>query len=192
MGWVSPTGFDDPDSEWTAETLLYDDDEGSYGIGKGDHYVELSLASAINCEKCRLQVALDGTYNVDFHYDADWHNIFHDTVTEAEGWKEITNVAGIKLVDKARIKRDTSDAYVEEFDFWKDVTLATAAKRRMAAAFKPILKAPIPDGTISAADREHIAWTYGGLAAPVGLGAYYMMLSSYGINIQSAGQGRVQ
>lgn len=82
---------------------------------------------------------------------------------------------------------ETGDALLLEW------TLDTAArKRRMAAAFKPILKAPIPDGTISAADREHIAWTYGGLAAPVGLGAYYMMLSSYGINIQSAGQGRVQ
>jgi len=83
---------------------------------------------------------------------------------------------------------ETGDALLLEW------TLDTAArKRRMAAAFKPILKAPIPDGTISAADREHIAWTYGGVApVTVGLGAYYMMLSSYGINIQSAGQGRVQ
>lgn len=39
----------------------------------------------------------------------------------------------------------------------------TAAKRRMAAAFKPIHKAPLPDGTISKQDRVHAGWTYGGV-----------------------------
>lgn len=39
----------------------------------------------------------------------------------------------------------------------------TAAKRRMAASFKPIMKAPIPDGTIGKSDRVHIGWAYGGI-----------------------------
>lgn len=39
----------------------------------------------------------------------------------------------------------------------------SAAKRRMAASFKPIWKAPIPDGTISKQDRVHAGWVYGGI-----------------------------
>jgi len=39
----------------------------------------------------------------------------------------------------------------------------SAVKRRMAASFKPITKAPIPDGTISKQDRVHIGWNYGGV-----------------------------
>lgn len=39
----------------------------------------------------------------------------------------------------------------------------TAAKRRMAASFKPIWKVPIPDGTIDVNDRVHAGWAYGGI-----------------------------
>ena len=44
------------------------------------------------------------------------------------------------------------------------MAIDTAAKRRSAASRKPILKAPIPDGTIDASDRAHIAWLYSGIS----------------------------
>jgi len=43
------------------------------------------------------------------------------------------------------------------------MAIDTAAKRRMAACTKPIIKAPIPDGDITEKDRAHICWTYGAL-----------------------------
>ena len=43
------------------------------------------------------------------------------------------------------------------------MAIDTSIKRRMASTFLPIWKAPIPSGTIEAADRAHISWIYGGV-----------------------------
>lgn len=45
------------------------------------------------------------------------------------------------------------------------MAIDTAAKRRSAAAIKPIHKGGIiPDGTIDASDRATIAWLYSGIS----------------------------
>lgn len=44
------------------------------------------------------------------------------------------------------------------------MAIDTALKRRSAACFKPILKAPLPAGTIGAAQRAHAGWLYAGIS----------------------------
>ena len=47
------------------------------------------------------------------------------------------------------------------------MAIDSVTKRRSAACCKPFHKAPIPDGTIGAADRAHISWLYSGIAIGV-------------------------
>lgn len=130
MGWVSPTGFVDPDNKWSDEGKAYDDNIGTYathadiGAYSWGSYLELTHA-AIDCNK--VQYRVDGTgmtqVSVDVYYDGDWHNIYEGTFTYP-AWEEKSIPAGTKSVTAARLKiyNDTGVARVGEiyeFDFWE-------------------------------------------------------------------------
>ena len=57
-GWVSPTGFADPSSQWTTETKAYDDNIGSYATHAGGAgwrgFLQFDLSSAIYCDRVRV------------------------------------------------------------------------------------------------------------------------------------------
>ena len=130
MGWVSPTGFNDPQSGWTDETKLYDEDTGSYSISDSilakewSEYVELTHA-ALNCDKVQFWAYYGATYitqiSLDVYYDSDWHNIYEGVYADRE-WVEKTIPAGTKSVTAARAKfynnyTGPQQAYFYEFDF---------------------------------------------------------------------------
>lgn len=45
------------------------------------------------------------------------------------------------------------------------MAIDTQTRRRSVSGYSGIVIAPLADGTINAADREHIAWLYAGIAA---------------------------
>lgn len=129
-GHISPTGFSDADSEWGDETNIYDGNTATYGYTLTyDHYIELTLDSAINLDTIRIYGALynpavgllDLEVAIDLYYDADWHNIFDGTIAKST-WVEKTNSAGVKSVSKARIKSNNESyrTFVYEFEFMRD------------------------------------------------------------------------
>jgi len=130
--WDSPTGHNDPDSKWIWEDRAYDESlaTGSWAYhlpADYDHYLELTLGSAIGCDRVRVYAGSvpnwpgpmeDAKISVDLFYDGNWHNIFSGTTTK-QTWVTLTNSAGVKSVSKARIKGTDSDYYTDlyEFDF---------------------------------------------------------------------------
>ena len=125
MAWVSPTGYNDPDSKWGNETNAYDDDLETFAYDfPNGYYLELTLGSAISCDKVRIYcerytsgVAYDLDVDVDVYYSGSWHNIHSGTVTK-NTWVELS-VGSTQTVDKARIKTNDISASrrIREFDF---------------------------------------------------------------------------
>lgn len=128
MGWVSPTGDNDPDSKWDAETSAYDDNEATaaYNQEQENYYLELTH-EALNCDKIRI-MACD--FHVDTYYDAaviigvyysdDWHTIFTGTVTDRT-WVE-KPIGSTQSVTAVRVTM--TDTYYDfhnlfEVDFWE-------------------------------------------------------------------------
>lgn len=83
MGWVNPTGHNDPSSTWSNETLAYDNDTNTYAsttVPKSgwSGYLELTIAS-VSCDKVRGWFN-EGLPNIsdfewDVYYSGSWHNI---------------------------------------------------------------------------------------------------------------------
>ena len=130
MAWVSPTGYNDPDSKWSNEASAYDDDTGTAATqtaSSAGYYLELTLGSAISCDKVQIS-AFTGYYSppyqrdpdidIDVFYSGAWHNIWSGTIAN-NTWVE-KSIGSTESVDKARVKwNDGGDAggRLEEFDF---------------------------------------------------------------------------
>jgi len=127
MAWFSPTGFVDPNTRWADETNAYDEDTGSYALNPGlqsGYYLELTLTSAIDCNKVRIWASDEGEdpdLDIDVFYGGDWHNIFSGVITKST-WVE-KPIGSTQSVDKARVKSNSYgwDTYLYEFDFWEVV-----------------------------------------------------------------------
>lgn len=127
MAWVSPTGFIDPSNAWSWETWAYDNDlETAAETQSETAYLELTLGSAISCDKVRIYAAdLNGGLNdpeldIDVFYDGAYHNIFSGVITK-EVWVE-KSIGSTETVSKARVRMtDAAQAwhFVIEFDFWE-------------------------------------------------------------------------
>jgi hypothetical protein len=125
MAWVSPTGYNDPDSKWGNEANAYDEDTDTFAYDfPNGYYLELTLESAISCDKVRIYcerytsgVSYDLDVDVDVYYSAAWHNIHSGTVTK-NTWVELS-IGSTQTVDKARIKTNDISASrrIKEFDF---------------------------------------------------------------------------
>jgi len=125
--WVSPTGFNDPDSLWNSETLAYDVDTGtganSYnGTARTwGSYVELNIAS-ISCNSIRFYAyysAADiNSVSIDVYYSGAWHNIFEGIYVN-QTWEEKA-IGSTQDVTAARVRfyaKKTATAYLYEFEF---------------------------------------------------------------------------
>lgn len=131
VGWILPTGHIDPNDKWIYEERAYDDNISTFTSTTGYHYygepLELILDSSIYCSKVRINAASYWTHryrdpdlSVDIHYDGGWHNIFSGRISK-QAWVEIPIPAGIKLVDKARVKwNEDVVKYLYEFNFWSE------------------------------------------------------------------------
>jgi len=128
-GWVSPTGFADPDNQWTSENYVYDDNTGTYATHAGGAgwrgFVELTLSSPIYCD--RVRVFSDFGYGVvdrvdiDIYNSSSWIDKYNDTISDA-AWSEISFSAETN-VTKARFRYHYLAGgwqfWLYEFDFWQ-------------------------------------------------------------------------
>jgi len=128
MGWVSPTGFVDPEAEWEDEADAYDGSIYTFAYHRpprywGD-YLELTHA-AMDCNKVRYYVSTHEyitQISVDVYYGDDWHNIYEGAFTNDE-WIE-KEIGTTESVTAARVKfyclwGNGYSAYLNEFEFWE-------------------------------------------------------------------------
>lgn len=126
--WVSPTGYEDPGSEWTGETNAYDDNTGTYAVSDvpgGDtwsNYLVLTNNATI-CGRIRYYIGresdLINQVEIDI-YNGSWINVYSDTGI----WNTWTNVSFTETsVTKMRFRFFNDHAfqarmaYVYEADF---------------------------------------------------------------------------
>ena len=119
MAWVSPTGHNDPDSKWTTEANAYDEDTDTHAWTFQDgYYLELTLESAISCDKVRSWWSTstgDADVDIDVYYSGAWHNI-HSGVIGKGDWVE-SSLGSTQTVEKARVKLNAFRThYLKEFD----------------------------------------------------------------------------
>ena len=120
MAWVSPTGHNDPDSKWTTGANAYDEDTDTHAWTFQDgYYLELTLESAISCDKVRSWWSTstgDADVDIDVYYSGAWHNI-HSGVIGKGDWVE-SSLGSPQTVEKARVKLNAFRThYLKEFDF---------------------------------------------------------------------------
>lgn len=106
MGWVSPTGFNDPDTKWGSEADAYNgntaDGADPYSVPptSWSSFIEFTHA-ALNCNKIRFYADYDANYynsmNVEVYYDGAWHDIFEGAYADKD-WEEVSIPAGTKSV----------------------------------------------------------------------------------------------
>ncbi|GAJ09249.1 unnamed protein product, partial [marine sediment metagenome] len=108
MAWVSPTFFNDPDTQWSDEPNAYDEDTGSQALTAppGDSwssFLELTHA-AINCDKVRFHAPYDASQNsikLEVFYDGSWHEVYEGVYANNE-WVE-KDLGGTFPVTAARV-----------------------------------------------------------------------------------------
>ena len=120
MGWISPTGHDDYDVfPWAYETLAYDDDTASSAANSiGGHWLELSLTSAISCDKVRIfcsTVSPTNSWQIEVYYSGSWHSIKNAIIAEDE-WVEV-EIGSTQTVDKAKVYANQNNNKLYEFAF---------------------------------------------------------------------------
>lgn len=108
MGWISPTGHNDPDGDWSYETRAYDDDLVKWAYENGTGYLELTHA-ALLCDKVRFYT--EGWYgthtlDLDVYYGGAWHNIYSANPPEDQ-WVEVA-IGSTESVTAARVKASSS------------------------------------------------------------------------------------
>jgi hypothetical protein len=122
VGWVSPTGDNDPNSKWYSDADARDDNESTYAytITQGE-WLELTLSSPLLCDKIRILPYIDvySSADVEVYYDESWHNIHSGGLT-TDTWNEIA-IGSSEMVTKARVRASVLTELwsfaVYEFDF---------------------------------------------------------------------------
>lgn len=137
MAWISPTGYNDPDSNWVDENKIYDGNTGTDGYSDDNHkgqwtsYIELTHAAFV-CSKIRFyaRYAYGAVEQIDIDvYDGSvWHDVYEGIFANLT-WVEKT-LSEIKNITKARVRLYiTGDAVskspLSEFEFYQLPTVTT-------------------------------------------------------------------
>lgn len=120
--WVSPTGHDDPSSDWDWEEDGYNDDTGDFCYNTdptNPDYFYLTLVAGITCNKVRAWSEANSDWDIDVHYGGGWHNIHSGSFAENQ-WVEFA-IGSEEIVDQARIRETEFYALgkLNDFDFWE-------------------------------------------------------------------------
>jgi hypothetical protein len=126
MSWVSPTGYNDPNSKWSNEPDAYDGDIGTCALSSSESnwgsFIELTH-DAIDCDKVRHYSAYHATYrdqiDIDVYYEGAWHDVYEGNFP-TQTWDEKTIPGGTKSVTAARVRyhhQSPSWAAIYEFEF---------------------------------------------------------------------------
>jgi len=131
MSWISPTGHNDPSSDWADEANAYDDDIETEAISTGSGwsgFLELEISGGVLCNKVRFyaevqyaprDVDIDAYYDDGSGWGADWHDVYQGSFT-ALAWVEKS--FPLQTVTKARIRFNNTisgQRLLYKFDFWK-------------------------------------------------------------------------
>lgn len=109
MGWISPTGHNDPGSDWVNEIRAYDTYLNLYASnfqvssGWEPDFLELTH-NALNCDKIRhYSDGADITQvDLDVYYSGAWHDVYQGIFT-LKTWEE-KSLGGTYLVTKLRVR----------------------------------------------------------------------------------------
>lgn len=126
MAWVSPTGHNDPDTQWSDEANAYDENTASYAKDSvrghsWSAFLELTHA-ALWCDKLRFNADFGGAgYFIDVDvYDTAWRHVYEGDFAD-EAWVE-KDLDELRQITMARVRlfndgglAKTSKLY--EFDF---------------------------------------------------------------------------
>jgi len=95
-GWVTPTSDNDPDTAWTNEDKIWNDNVADYGtinipLSSWSSFIEL-LHDSIYCDKVRYYVHVDNhdnvnQINVDAYYNSGWQDVYQGVFAEG-AWEE--------------------------------------------------------------------------------------------------------
>lgn len=145
LGWVTPTSDNDPDTAWTDEANIWDDNEATYGYNfptadSWGSFIELFHA-AISCIAVRIKATKVVTWvdqiDVDVHYEGEaagvWHHVYSGTDYYHAAWTGLLLPDGEQSVDgaRARMYNDLDEAAVGsiyEFDFGQAVAAVTVGR----------------------------------------------------------------
>jgi hypothetical protein len=128
-GWTSPTGAADPSSQWTNEARAYDENTATYASHTAavgwQGYLELTLGSAIYCNRVRVFSDFDSYYvdkvSIDVYNTSSWIEKYNGTISNC-AWTEV-EFGAESNVTKARFRyhyiRGSVIFWFYEFDFWQ-------------------------------------------------------------------------
>lgn len=125
MGWILPTGHNDPQNTWNNETQAYNNDIDDYADTSNGDFLELTL-DAISCGKIRIYCAKwkSGIYAnpdiiIEVYYSGGWHEIFDGSIAN-KIWVE-KEIGSTQLVTGAKVCCDNykgyTNFYIYEFEF---------------------------------------------------------------------------
>ncbi len=129
IGWITPTNYGDPSSQWTQETRAYDENTATYAshtaaVGwRG--FLVLNLSSPIYCDRVRVFADFDTGYvdriSIDVYNSTTWIEKYNGTIGNCV-WTEL-EFSGETNVTKARFRYHFISGSVifwfYEFDFWQ-------------------------------------------------------------------------
>ena len=132
LGWISPTGHNDPENMWEDESNAYDQNPLTSTSGEAVGYgwqwtswLELTISSPIDCDRIRFWAYSSGYCNeidIDVFYSNDWHDVYQGSYIDRE-WVEKT--FSEQSVTKARVKFKVRGVYspgianLYEFQFYE-------------------------------------------------------------------------
>lgn len=131
-GWVTPTGYSNPDSKWEDELNVYDDDTNTYA--RCYHNINDPVwgpflyftRGTITSDRIRFWATTDGYYidsvDVDVLRNGAWTNVYEGAFSNKQ-WVEKTFTQGTVTQARIRFHVSTTDVgmfwELHEFDFYK-------------------------------------------------------------------------
>lgn len=132
--WVSPTGFNDPDTAWNNEPNAYDDNLGTAtdsAIGTDKTwggYIELEIDEII-CKRIRYFADLSSDItkiDIDLYYNDVWNDLYEGVFAD-QVWEE-RSMVNYQYVTKARVRfyaKKAATAYLYEFEFEQRIFISS-------------------------------------------------------------------
>lgn len=129
MGWVSPTGYEDPYGAWYDEWRAYNENTGNSACTTNPYdknvyppFLILTI-DEITSDKLRLNLGNFEDYrivDVDVYKDGEWVDVYEGDAY-APGWTEKTFTKGsvTKVRFRSKDARWENWARLFEFDFWE-------------------------------------------------------------------------
>jgi len=128
VGWVSPTGYNDPYNKWSVEASAYDDRISTYAWSVSTEEGEQSRLelthAALNCDKVRFRLGFEDDEDcvsgvvVAVYYEGGWHNVYSGGVPPY-GWNEASIAAGTKSVTAMYINWEVDSEQEVECDIYE-------------------------------------------------------------------------